>query len=90
MMKTKHKYFLSGLLITTLVYSGLNESRIISIAKAESKSKQCVWSYVKDSNGPEIGEVGKIEMDEDWTKMSNGGWKLITNNGQFWVFEKCS
>ena len=86
----KYKYFLSGLLISTLVYSGFNGAAMISIAKAELNSKQCVWSYVKDSNGPEIGEVGKIEMDEDWTKMSNGGWTLKANNGQFWVFEKCN
>ncbi len=88
-MKTEHKYFLSGLVISALAYSGINGAELISIAKAESKIKQCVWSYVKDSNGPEIGEVGSIEMDEDWTKMSNGGWMLKANNGQFWVFEKC-
>lgn len=88
-MKTEYKYFLYGLVISAIAYSGINGAEIISTAKAESSAKQCVWSYVKDGSGPEIGEAGKIEMDEDWTKMSKGGWKLKTSHGQFWVFEKC-
>jgi len=89
-MKAEYKYFFSGLLLSTLVYSGINGAEIISTAKAESNAKQCVWSYIKDGASPEIGEAGRIQMDEEWTKMSNGGWKLKATHGQFWVFEKCS
>ena len=88
-MKPEYKYFLSGLVISALGYSGINGAEIISTANAESKAKQCVWSYINDKGAPNIGEAGKIEMDEDWTKMSNSGWKLKLCSGNIWVFEKC-
>lgn len=64
----------------------------INTAHADSTNatKKCVWSYISDGGSPELGNGGVIEMDEDWEKMSKGGWRLITVNTNFnYVFEKC-
>ncbi len=55
------------------------------------KPTKCQWSYIKDGYSLNIGEGGKVAMDADWTKMSNGGWHLVlgtASDGRY-IFERC-
>jgi hypothetical protein len=62
---------------------------IVRVNTAE-ETKKCVWSYITDKGSPELGEAGKIDMGEDWEKMSKNGWRLIAvNSVHDYIFEKC-
>ena len=61
--------------------------------KAVPQNKVCTWSYLGDSGSPELGEAGKVKMDDDWTTMSKGGWRLVAvkagTTDDHYVFERC-
>lgn len=80
---------LAGVVVGMLLAGG--QARLARADDAAPAATQtCEWSYVKDTIAPEIGEAGKIAMDEEWRAMSAGGWRLVAVEGNaIWVFERC-
>ena len=51
---------------------------------------RCDYSQIVDSGMPELGHAGAISYDSDWQAMVAGGWRLKTQAGAVFVFERCN
>ena len=91
-MEIELKSLLLGVLLSTSIILGISEFDFVTKANADTISKQCVWSYIKDGGSPNIGEDGEVELTDAWLKMSKEGWVLKATgfNGVIYMFEKCN
>jgi hypothetical protein len=39
---------------------------------------RCDYTFIRDTNDPNIGEVGNVTYDADWEKVLSAGWTLKT------------
>jgi hypothetical protein len=64
---------------------------IVPGAHATAPVSRCDWRYLKDMDDPEVpqGTDGRYPMSEEWTAMSQAGYRLVATQHFYYLFERC-
>jgi hypothetical protein len=60
-------------------------------AQTQKAPQKCDYTYIRDNAAPGIGTDGKIEYNDTWRPLIEGGWilKIASAPGAGYIFEKC-
>jgi hypothetical protein len=80
---------LAGLVVGMLLGGGQARLAWADDAASPAATQKCEWGYHNAGMPPDIGEGGKVEMNDEWKAVSAGGWRLVATVGRVVLFERC-